>query len=274
MMHAASRLSLAELRERIDAVTNRFSTADGLTGLAQELYAVVDVLIRNPQLRRKLADPSTAAERRRGLATAVFEGKVGTSSMQLLSDAVALRWSSAWDLLDALEVTADDVLLTAAENDGRLDDVQDELFRFERILDSSSELSTLLDDYSADAGGRAALVARLVEGKAHPVTQQLLSHAVTSQRKRSVTHAIDDLLELAARRQERSLARVISAVPLTDQQEQRLAALLSELYGRQMTIRTAIDPSIRGGLVVRVGDEVIDGSIAARLVNARQALAG
>jgi F-type H+-transporting ATPase subunit delta len=97
---------------------------------------------------------------------------------------------------------------------------------------------------------------------------------VTSQRKRSVIHAIDDLLELAARRQERSLARVVSAVPLTDAQEQRLAERLSEIYGRQMTIRTAIEPSIRGGLVVRVGDEVINGSIAARLMNARQALAG
>lgn len=273
-MQAASRLSLAELRGRIDAITARFSTAEGLTGLAQELYAVVDVLIRQPRLRRQLADPSTASERRSGLAGAVFDGKVGTSTSQVVKDAVALRWSSAWDLLDALEVTADDVLLTVAENEGALDEIEDELFRFERVLDASSSLTTLLDDYSADPAGRAAVVRQLFEGKVRPVVLQLLEHAVTSQRKRSIVHAIDDLLELGARRQERSLARVVSAVPLTDAQEQRLAERLSDIYGRQMSIRTAIEPSIRGGLVVRVGDEVIDGSIAARLMNARQALAG
>ncbi|HJQ43844.1 MAG TPA: F0F1 ATP synthase subunit delta [Jatrophihabitantaceae bacterium] len=273
-MHAASRQALAELREQLEPVLARFSTADGLTGLAQELYAVVDILIQQPQLRRKLADPTTTSERRAGLVDGLFSGKVGTSTLQLVKDAVSLRWSTAWDLLDALEITGDDALLTAAENAGRLDDVEDELFRFERVLDSSSSLTTLLDDYSADAGRRAELVGRLVGGKVNAVTEQLIAHAVTSQRKRSITHAIDDLLELAARRRNRSMARVVSAVPLTDRQEDRLAARLSEIYGRQITVRVAVEPSIRGGLVVRVGDEIINGSVAARLLDARQALAG
>ena len=72
MIHAASRQALAELRERLDGVLNRFSTADGLTGLADELHAVVDVLIEQPQLRRKLADPTTKAERRAGLVRSLF----------------------------------------------------------------------------------------------------------------------------------------------------------------------------------------------------------
>ena len=67
---------------------------------------------------------------------------------------------------------------------------------------------------------------------------------------------------------------MLSAVPLTDAQEQRLAAALSEMYGRAISVRTALEPSLRGGLVVRVGDEVIDGSIATRLATARNALAG
>jgi F-type H+-transporting ATPase subunit delta len=97
---------------------------------------------------------------------------------------------------------------------------------------------------------------------------------VASQRKRSIVLAIDNLLEAAAARQDRSIARVVSATPLSEAQEQRLAAALTGLYGRPILVRTALDPDVRGGLVVRVGDEVIDGSIASRFAAARAALAG
>lgn len=274
MIHAASRQALADLRERLDAVLNRFSTAGGLTGLADELYAVVDLLIEQPQLRRKLADPTTGSERRSGLARSLLEAKVSASTVQVVSDAVSLRWSTAWDLLDALEISADEVLLGAAEQAGQLDAVEDELFRFERILDGDSRLTTLLDDYSADATRRADLVGSLLSGKASDTTTRLLQHAVSSQRKRSIMHALDDLLELATRRRDRSTARVISAVPLTATQERQLGRALTDMYGRTITVRTAVEPSIRGGLVVRIGDELIDGSILARLNGAKAALAG
>jgi F-type H+-transporting ATPase subunit delta len=106
------------------------------------------------------------------------------------------------------------------------------------------------------------------------VTLALLRHAVTSTRKRTILLAIDDLIERAAAHKERSIARVFSAVPLTSAQEQRLAATLAQMYGRPVSVRTAVEPSVRGGLIVRVGDEVIDGSIAARFAQARTALAG
>jgi F-type H+-transporting ATPase subunit delta len=61
---------------------------------------------------------------------------------------------------------------------------------------------------------------------------------------------------------------------LSDAQQERLAAALSEMYGRSISVRTALDPHVRGGLVVRVGDEIIDGSIASRFAEARAALAG
>ncbi|MDP9093613.1 MAG: F0F1 ATP synthase subunit delta [Actinomycetota bacterium] len=273
-MHAASRNALTALGERLDAVTARFRTADGLTGLAQELYEVVDLLIRQPQLRRKLGDPTTDPERRANLVGGLLEGKVVASTAQVVRDGVSLRWSSPWDLLDALEITADNVLFAAAEQGGVLDEVEDELFRFGRILDADSGLTTLLDDYSASAARRVELVRSLVAAKVDPITARLLEHAVASQRKRSITHGIDDLLQLAAARRHRSMARVISAVGLTRAQETRLTATLTEMYGRPITIRTAVDPNVRGGLVIRVGDEVIDGSVASRLASARNALAG
>lgn len=273
MKHAASREALATLRERLDGVTGGFSTAEGLTGLARELQAVVDLLIAQPRLRRTLADPSTPAERRADLAGALFDDKIGGSSLQLVRTAVSLRWSSPWDLLDALETTADDVLFGAAEQEGLLDEVEDELFRFGRVLDAESRLAAALDDATADAERRTALLREVVGDKVHPITRMLLEHAVASQRKRSVIVGIDNLLELAAARRHRSMARVISAVELSVGQQSRLAAALTEMYGRPIDIRTAVDPGVRGGLVIRVGDELIDGSIAARLASVRAAFA-
>jgi F-type H+-transporting ATPase subunit delta len=272
-MHAASREALKTLQTRLEGVTARFSTVDGMTNLAEELYQVVDLLIAEPQLRRMLSDPTTPPEGRAELAGGLFDGKVGASTLHLLRDAVALRWSSPFDLLDALETSADDVLFAAAEQAGELDEVEDELFRFERVLDAQSRLTTTLDDAAAQPERRVALVSQLLGDKVHPITLRLLEHAVASRRKHSLTLALDDLLQLAAARRNRSMARVTSALELTRAQRDRLAEALTELYGRAINIRTATDPALRGGLVVRVGDEVIDGSIASRLAEARTAIA-
>jgi F-type H+-transporting ATPase subunit delta len=233
--HAASRQALAALRERLDSVTARFSTAEGMTGLAQELYSVVDLLIAQPRLRRTLADPSTAPDKRADLAGALFDDRIGASSVQLVRVAVSQRWSSPWDFLDALETTADDVLFGAAEHNGELDEVEDELFRFERVLDAESRLTTALDDASADPQRRIVLLRDVVGDKVRPVTLQVLEHAVASRRKHSVTLALDDLLELAAARRNRSMARVISAVELNAGQLSRLAAWSSGSGTRSST---------------------------------------
>jgi F-type H+-transporting ATPase subunit delta len=274
MMRSASRQALAALQEQEAAVFNGRASADTLTGVAGELYSVADLLVAQPRLRRTLGDPATSADARTALLEKLLSGKVSKQTLTLARAAVGLRWSSAWDLADAIEGAGDDALFAAAERGRSLDRVEDELFRFERILDTEGELAGTLDEFAVDPQRRIALLDSLVKDKVSPITLELLRHAVASQRKRSITLAIDDLLEKAAARQARSVARVISAVPLTDAQQQRLTAALSEMYGRAISVRTALDPEVRGGLVVRVGDEVIDGSIATRFAAARAALAG
>jgi F-type H+-transporting ATPase subunit delta len=271
MMHAASREAMDRLRTQVTSVLSRFSTTDGLTGLADELYAVAALLTAQPRLRRRLADPAAPAEQRTGLAHALLEGKISASALSVVDAAVSSRWSAAWDLVDALETSGDDVLLAAADSEGVLDAVEDELFRLERILDIESTLTTLLDEAAADPRRRADLAEQLLVGKAHPVTVALVRHAVTTQRKRSILLALDDLISAAGARRHLSVARVVSAVELTDQQQGDLAAKLSSMYGRRIEVRYAVEPSIRGGLVVRVGEEVIDGSVAGRLAQVRAA---
>ena len=77
---------------------------------------------------------------------------------------------------------------------------------------------------------------------------------------------------LAARQREQSVARVRTAVALTEQQTQRLTASLSRIYGRDVTVHVELDEAVTGGLVVQVGDEVIDGSTAGRIAELRTRL--
>lgn len=273
MLRAASRNSLEQLRSQLSGELDALDAA-GLTALADELFAAARLLDQQPRLRRALGDHSTDAGRRSALVDAVLGGKVSDRAVQIIRTSAGLRWSTPWDFADSLELAGNDALFTAAEQQGDLDDVEDELFRFQRILNDQSDLSALLDEQDVDADRRVQLLDDVVGQKVRPITRALLEQAVRSARKRTVTLAIDDLVEGASARRERSVAKVISAVELTAEQQDRLGRGLSELYGRAITVRSAIDPSIRGGLVVRVGDEIIDGSVATRLAHARAALTG
>ncbi len=263
---------MAGVREHLDQATSTTS-ADDLATLAQELYEVADLLGREPALRRTVADPSTAPQARVAFTQQLLENSVGARTFDVVRAAVGQRWSSPWDLADSFEIAASEALMRAAERDGKLDEVEDELFRFERILDAQRQLATLLDEPAVAAERRVALLRDVLSGKVQSVTEALLEHAVASPRKRSLVLAIDELLEAAAGRQSRTIARVVSATELTEQQETRLAAVLSQMYGRAIAVRTAVDPAVQGGLVIRIGDEVIDGTVASRFAAARAALA-
>jgi F-type H+-transporting ATPase subunit delta len=269
-MRAASRDALAKLR--LLQATAASGSAE-LTGLANDLYSVATLLVSQPLLRRTLGDPATDPDGRAALVGQLLTGKVGSAAVSLTQSAVRERWSSPWDLTDALELAANDSLFGAAESENALDEVEDELFRFERILDSETSLTTLLDEQTVEGSRRVQLLDSVLANKVHPATRSLLEHAVTSERTHGITAAVHDLLDEAATRRERSVARVLSATELSEAQRTRLAAALSTMYGRRITVRAAVEPSLRGGLVVQVGDEVIDGSVLARLASVRAALA-
>jgi F-type H+-transporting ATPase subunit delta len=276
MIHAASRQALALVRERLNAVLPTLPSDGGASHkkLAAQLNAAADLLASQPRLRRTLGDPSTDSSARGDLASSLLRGKLEDVSVDLVGFAASQRWSAPWDLVDSLEIAADDALLSAAEQEGSLPAVEDELFKIERLLAEHAELSAALDKQSDSVERRQSLLAGLLAGKANPITIELLNHAVASTRKASLQLAIDDLLQASAARRERSIARVLTAAPLTADQESRLATTLTDMYGRQISVRTAVDPSVRGGLLVRVGDEVIDGTVSTRLADARAALAG
>ncbi|QKV92540.1 F0F1 ATP synthase subunit delta [Streptomyces sp. NA02950] len=271
-MNGASREALAAARERFDALTD--NTSVDATKLADELAAVTALLDREVSLRRVLTDPAQPGEAKAELAGRLLGGQVGGETVDLVSGMVRSRWSRPRDLADAVEELAAAADLVAAQRAGTLDDVEDELFRFGRIVSSSPELRGALSGRNASATAKADLVRRLLGGRADRVTERLVVRLVTHPRGRSLEAGLDELTKLAAARRDRTVAVVTSAVPLSDQQKQRLGAALAQLYGRQVHLNLDVDPEVLGGIAVRIGDEVINGTIADRLDEAARRMAG
>ena len=158
-----------------------------------------------------------------------------------------------------------EALLAVARSEGRTADVADELFRFARAVETNDELRTTLTDQQLPVSRRQQIIEDLLEGKAHSITIALLSMVVGAGRARDLPAIIDDLVKLSATEGNKELAEVRSAVPLTDDQKQRLATALQAATGKTVDLKVIIDPSVLGGLVAQVGDTVIDGSVKARL---------
>jgi F-type H+-transporting ATPase subunit delta len=269
-MIGSSRESLAACQEGLDA---RRQDA-GFAQLPGELFAIAGVLDREGQLRSMLADSGQPSSVREGLVRQVFGGKVGDLAVSVLLDAADRRWASDLDLILALELLAAQAAFTVAEADGTLDATEEELFRFGRALDSSSDLQMALTDPSQSAATKAAVVRDLLAGRSSTATRQVLEYAVGHLHGRRIDAVVDDLCELAAEQRERVVAEVRVAAPIDAEQQQRLASVLSRLKGRTVRLNVAVDPAVLGGVHVRIGDEVIDGTVSARLEGARRALLG
>ena len=266
MTGAVSRASLAEAKERLDALP---ASAE----LGGELLAVLHLLDREHGLRRALSDPSRAGEDRAQLVQILLEGKISAAAVELVQDVARLRWSRPSELADAIEELAVSAEAAAAEADGRLDDLEDELFRFSRVVEGEPALRGALTNVALPAERKTDLLAALLEDKALPATLRLVTEAATRPRGRSLERALDAYGRVVARRRRRLVALVRTAVELSEEQRTRLAASLSAAYGHDVHLNIDIDPTVVGGLSIQIGDEEIDGTIAGRLENVRRRLA-
>ncbi|HEU5419055.1 MAG TPA: F0F1 ATP synthase subunit delta [Streptosporangiaceae bacterium] len=269
-MRGASRASLAEATDRLSAVMAG-SPAAGQLG--DELFAVVSLLDSQQALRRALADSASARDARSGLAAAVLGARVSASAAELVSSVVTQTWSSPADLVDALEQLAVLAVVTIADRDGHLDDLEDDLFRFARIVGGQPELRAALGNPFAPAQAKEQLVSTLLAGRATPEAVQLVTRASLHPRGRSLDGNLEDCAALAARYRERLVAEVRVATELSAVQRRRLAAALAAAYGHQVHLNMVLDPQVIGGMIIRVGGEQIDASVASRLAELRRRLA-
>jgi F-type H+-transporting ATPase subunit delta len=267
-MFGSSRESLAGLRA---AVQSSRTAADFRTSASQVL-AVAGVLAEEKSLRQALADAGTASSARVALADSVFAAKVGSTCMDVLRQAISTRWSSDNDVVEGVETLGIQMLCIAAQDAGALDTVEEELFLFGRAVAGSPQLQMTLTDPSLPAAAKTSVVTSLLAGRGHEITTELLAYTVTHLRGKRLDAAIDSLVEVAADQRNRLVAQVTSAIALDEAQEARLKAALSTLTGRDINVNVVVDAAVIGGISVRIGDDLIDGTVASRMAAARRQL--
>jgi F-type H+-transporting ATPase subunit delta len=165
-----------------------------------------------------------------------------------------------------------EALFSVAEAEEALEVVEDELFRFARALEREQRLRDALTDPVLPAERKRAVLGDVLGERANPHTVNLLRFLVEQGRARDLPAIVDELVALAAERRQAAVAEVRTAVPLDAEHRKRLADALGRATGKKVELKVVVDPSVVGGVVARVGDQVIDGTVRRRLELARERL--
>ncbi len=280
------------IRGYTDGVIDQIEPA-ALSQTAAELVAVGEVVDQSEDLRRTLLDPGVPAVSRRAVVSDLLAGRVGRPTLRLLTFAVEtdraietvdnISWlserlkASAEGLHPTGETTlghkaaeervdgyATAILETVGDR-SELGEVEDELFRFLRIIDGSDDLRGPLSDRALPADNRKALVTDLLSARATPMTVDLAGYATQVGRPRDYLELLDYLVARVAAERSRRVAEVRSAVEMDERQRRNLAAALGRIIGRVVDVRVTVDPSVLGGFIATIGDTVVDGSSRHRL---------
>jgi F-type H+-transporting ATPase subunit delta len=274
-MQGPSRAAYAAFDERLDTALASAGADAGqrAASIGDALFAFAGMLRAQPAVRRALTDLGRSPDDRAALARRLVGDRFDPAAVELVEAAVRDRWSSPGKLISAIEEFGVVAHLAAADEQGRLDAVQDEVFRFGQIVQSDPALRTALLDQAAPTASRSELVRRLLEDKASPETLRLVEHVVLGRRDRQLEAALERIGELAAERRERRVAVVRVAAPLSTEHRERLERALSAQVGKAVLLNVVVEPDLVGGLKVEIGDDVVDGTVRSRLADLQRRLA-
>ena len=175
---------------------------------------------------------------------------------------------------DALVRGYAEALYRVAEAEGELEVVEDQLYAFAKFAERDTRVREALTDPGLPTENKKGLIADALGERANPIAVHLLGFLVEQGRARELDRIIDAFAEVSAARRERAVAEVRSAVPLDEERRARLAEALSTAVGHPVEVKVVVDPTLVGGLVATVGDEIFDGSVRSRLADAREHLVG
>ncbi|GEL95599.1 F0F1 ATP synthase subunit delta [Cellulomonas composti] len=270
-MRGTSRASLAAAEERFEPILAAAGAQS--SELGQQLLAFVDALDSSGSLRRTLADPSIEGDAKAGLVAHLLTN-ADPRVVEIAQSLVRARWSADVDLADAAEQLAFHAALARAEAEGNLAKVEEELFRFAKALAGQREVRRALFDTRVPAAARIKLVDDLLAGRVTDVTAQIARRAAAAPRGRRYVTTLGHIADLIAERRERTVATVTTASSLSPTQQDRLATILREAYGREVQLNIVRDPQVLGGMRIQVGPQVVDATVLSRLADARRRLAG
>ncbi|WBU38289.1 F0F1 ATP synthase subunit delta [Homoserinibacter sp. YIM 151385] len=256
-------------RQALQAAKSALASTRGVkleTG--EQLLAAGRAVDGSAQLRALLADPAVPESDKTAIIGRVF-GSFDAPATKLLGTLAGVRWSSAAELVDGIEEIGIRAVAMASR-----DDIVGELFAFGAAVASDAELELAVGAKLSDPAGKVALVERLLGGRASASTTAIVRHLVQSPRGRRIGALVAQAARIVADSGDAIVATVTAASAPSAAQLKKLTAALAAQYGRTPRINLVIDPAILGGLRVQVGDDVIDGSVSARLQDLRIQLAG
>ncbi len=269
-MQGASSDSLHALTEALASAVEGGTDA---SKIGDDLFGVAAVLRREPGLRRVATDVSVSPEAKAELLRGIFADKIDPASAELVARAAGRRWAASRDLADALEHLGVVAVVRGAEQIGKADEHENELFAFERMVSRSPELRDALSDPARSSAAKRRLLKDLLDDKATSATVRLAEQAVAGTH-RTVVVALESYQKVAAEHRNRLVATVRVARDLAEHDAQRLQDALARQYSRPVHLNVVVDPAVIGGMRVAIGDDVIDGTVASRLDDARRQLAG
>lgn len=257
-MGSASREALAQARQAL---------RDGIAPSAGvELLQAAAQIDASPALGSVLGDASTSDERKTQVVTRLF-GSYSADARGLLTAAVSGRWSNVAEFVSGVEELGIRVVAHGT------DSLSEELLAVADVIDSNHELELNLGSKLGDPAAKVALVRRLFGDKAAQTTVDAVAYVAANLRGRRFDAVLRAAARTAADENGSELATVTTAAPLAPAQADRLASILAQSVGRPVRVSTVIDPTLIGGIRIELADDVIDGSVRARLDDLRQKLA-
>jgi F-type H+-transporting ATPase subunit delta len=275
-----------------------------LEAVSADLVELARLFVASEPLRTALADGSIAPSDRRAVLEDLLSGKIAEEALAPVTFAVDTeKATELGKTLERLVEVAEVAALNAAAGEplgaeppsGRtgayhriegfaervfekvtepdvVDGIEDELFRLARISEQSAPLRDALGDGAVPVVRRLAVLDDLVKSQVRTETLWLVGYVIRSGRSRDLPGALDHLVELAAADRGRRVAEVHSAVPLDDDERDRLSQALSRVVRRTVELRVIIDESVIGGVSIEVGNTIIDGTVRHRLDQLRESL--
>ena len=271
ILGGTSRVSVLSLRGVLDEKVKPLSSDDAAQ-FSNDLFTVLTVLSTSVGVRRALTDNARDAAAKAELISNLFAGKIGSAAQSLLASAAGMRWSSPSELADAIEQFAVEAQAVAADKNNEIAKLEDQLFDFARVLIANPDLRQALNTSADSDEGKVALLESIVKGKYANSTVNLLRRITVLRRGRNIDATLAAYSHYVSTRKDRMAAHIRTAVELTPAQAEKLRAALTKEVGKEVHINIEVDPKVLGGISIRYGDEIIDGTVINRLTEASRAL--
>jgi F-type H+-transporting ATPase subunit delta len=142
----------------------------------------------------------------------------------------------------------------------------------QKAVQKDPSLRAALDDPKQATQTKLTLLAQVTPGGLHQEVCKFLGTLLEAGHLDQLDAILAEFERLVQRHPERKLARVTSAVPLTEAEQEALRAKLIDRFGPDLDFQFNVDVSLIGGVYLRVGDQVIDGSVAGKLAALRDQL--